>query len=59
MEFSFERYATLELQFSDGTLKILSLEGMTDKQKGEWRDWASKLYESETFISGWSINESM
>jgi hypothetical protein len=56
MGFSFERYTTLELQFSDGTLKILSLRGMTDSEKREWKNWASKLYESETFISGWSID---
>ena len=52
----FEDKTTLELQFSDGTLKIISLEGLPDSQKRQWRDWASKLYESNTFISGWSID---
>lgn len=50
-----ENSNSLEIIFTDGTVKIISLEGMELKTKIEWRDWAKTLYESNTFISGWAI----
>lgn len=50
-----EKATSLELTFLDGTLKIISLEGMDTAKKREWRDWAKKLYESNTFLIGWEI----
>jgi hypothetical protein len=50
-----EQYNKLELTFSDGTLKLISLEGMPVSTKRQWRDWAKKLYESNTFIVGWEL----
>ena len=51
-----ENANVLELIFSDGTTKLISLEGMGLNTKIEWRDWAKKLYESNTFIGGWGIS---
>lgn len=47
---------SLELIFSDGTTKIISLEGMGPIQKTFWRDSAKALYEANTFITGWAIS---
>lgn len=51
-----ENANSLELTFSDGVVKIISLEGKSLKEKTAWRDWAKKLYESNTFVSGWEIS---
>lgn len=51
-----ENATLLELTFSDGVVKLISLEGMDTRTKTNWRDWAKKLYESNTFINGWEIS---
>lgn len=51
-----ENAKSLELEFKDGTIKILSLEGMSVEHKRQWRDWASKLMTGNTPVIGWAIS---
>jgi hypothetical protein len=51
-----ENAKVLEIEFKDGTIKLISLEGLEVDKKRQWRDWASKLMVSDTFIIGWAIS---